>query len=175
MKILLDCDGVLADFVSAALLAHDRPETHDEWHYWDFYRRWCLTAEDFWRPMRGAAWWFGIKPYPWAADLLKALGDVTIVTAPNSDPECPRGKLDWLRAHFGITHKRVVIAERKEILAHPGTVLIDDYSLNVNNFRDHGGNSILFPQPWNCRSAEAGPDAWQTVVEEIAKLGWSQR
>ncbi len=35
------------------------------------------------------------------------------------------------------------------IQANPRSILIDDYELNVTEFRRHGGQAVLFPQIWN--------------------------
>lgn len=170
MNILLDCDGVLADFVSGALKAHDRPEAHDDWVIWDYFRSWCPSEEAFWKPLRGAAFWFGLQAYPWAGELLKLFPQSAIVTAPNLDPTCIQGKLDWLRAHFGIHQDRIVLTAAKHLLAHPASLLVDDKPDNVDAFRKAGGHAVLFPQPWNQRYAESGPEAWKIVAEEVREL-----
>ena len=38
---------------------------------------------------------------------------------------------------------------RKELMAGPNTILIDDYPNNVNKFNAAGGLGILVPSNWN--------------------------
>jgi len=150
--IVLDVDGVLADFVTAALHAHSRMESHDEIKSWDFYKEWGLTPEEFWAKCRGRDFWMSIQPYPEAIDLLsdlQALGEVVICTTPSDDNECPGAKFEWLRHHFGLKPDQVCITGNKAILAHRGNLLIDDNPFNVAEFVAAGGFGYGFPRPWN--------------------------
>ncbi len=164
-EILLDMDGVVADFVTAALKAHGRTETHDDITSWNFYEAWGMTAAEFWAPCRGKDFWFNIEPYPWAVDLYRGIAKnfpVTISTAPSNDSECARGKYEWLEKHLGVKPSDVMVGGRKYLLANPLHILIDDSPGNVNKFRERSGLAVGFKQPWN--KFEHG---WQEVLTEL--------
>lgn len=169
MEILLDCDGVLADFVTASIEAHGRSDTHDQIDSWDYFRDgWGMSPVEFWTALRGRDFWTDIRPYPWIAEFhkkLQELGTVTILTSPCDDTECASGKAIWLDKHLGIRPSATMIGSRKELLAKSKHLLIDDSESNVNKFRDAGGHAILFPQPWN-----SGLGDWRTVLETTTEL-----
>lgn len=152
MKYLLDCDGVLCDFVSGAIEVHRIPNyKHDDVKHWDFFQDWGMSADEFYNWCRGYEFWFNLKPYDWARGLVEEIGldNFIISTAPTMDPTCVQAKLDWLYHHFKIPMTNVMVGSRKELMAKAGLTLIDDNPKNVEKFKEHGGNAILFPQPWN--------------------------
>lgn len=166
--ILLDADGVLVNFVQASLDAHGRLENHDDVKEWDYYYKWGMKDDEFWSKIRGHEFWASIKPYPWADELYKELcnlGRVTIVTSPCDDDFCSAGKNIWIRKHFGLRPKDYFIGGRKELLANPYSVLIDDSEINIAAFRKAGGHTILFPQPWN-----AGTGVYFDVIKRVKEL-----
>lgn len=168
MQILLDCDGVLADFVGAAAKVHGKsPEVMS----WDFWVEWGMEPEQFWAPLATRDFWLGIKPYKWANDLLSSLrefGEVTVCTAPmNFNTEiCAGAKLDWLESYFGIQPDDVMIGRKKWLMAGKSSVLVDDSEYNIGRFWRAGGSAILFPQPWN---ASAGRN-YQHVLNHLGYL-----
>lgn len=167
MEIFLDCDGVLADFVSASLAYHGRSEKHDDIKTWNYFAEWGMTPEEFWRPLRGRHFWANLKPYPWATELytaLKALGDVTIVTSPSDDIECASGKAEWLDFHLGIRPEDCFIGKKKHLLSGNG-VLVDDSESQWRMFVNTGGRCVLFPQPWNCAQGK-----WFDVVGSVKSI-----
>ena len=170
MNILLDCDGVLADFVSASIRVHGQSLAHDEVTDWEYFREWGLSSNQFWKPLRGREFWYEqIKPYPWAPELLSklsALGDVTILTAPSADPECPAAKIEWLGDRLGIGMDQILVGRRKYLCARPDSVLIDDSHRTVARFKEWGGHAIEFPQPWNSSTCVD----WRDVVSQVAEL-----
>lgn len=169
MQILADMDGVIVDFVSAALAAHGRNEPHDSVTTWDFWKdQWGMSSSEFWSKCRGYDFWFGLKPYPWAKEFyesLKSLGEVTITTAPSMDPDCIRAKIDWLNHHLGVHPSDVMCGQKKWLMARNG-LLIDDSPENCLQFKLKKGSVVMFPQPWNAgsslRSEKVG-NAWDVI------------
>jgi hypothetical protein len=92
--------------------------------------------------------------YEWLPDLVALLRDVPgepdviVCTHPHKTPESYSGKRKWLNNVIGWKGE-VFMCQDKWRLAKPGVVLIDDNNDNCDQFVDHGGRSILFPQPWN--------------------------
>lgn len=164
-EILLDMDGCVVDFVSTALKAHGRQETHDDITTWNFYEAWGMTAEEFWAPCRGIAFWESMQPYPWARDLYEGIKKnfpVTISTSPSEDPECAPGKYNWLRKHLGVRVADCMVGPKKYLMASPLHILIDDAPKNVAKFTERGGLAIGFKQPWNRFDHN-----WEDVLKEL--------
>jgi hypothetical protein len=128
VEILLDCDGVLADFVGGASEVHGKsPEIYS----WDFWVQWRLEPEEFWAPLATREFWLGLRPYKWAGELLaglRELGEVTVCTAPMhlNTEVCIGAKLDWLESYFGIRPENVMVGRKKHLMAGKHRILIDD-------------------------------------------------
>lgn len=155
LRIYLDLDGVLCDFVSAAYRAHGR-EYQGETLDWDFFRQWGLNASQFWRAIdnEGEPFWAGLQPYPWAYDLRDLVAsydqEYRVATSPSEHPSSAAGKVAWIRNHLpGVTGKRRHLTAAKADLAKAGRVLIDDSKANCAEWCAAGGRAILFPAPHN--------------------------
>lgn len=174
MKIVLDVDGVLVDFVggTAKLMGFDPAVVT----MWDYYPAIGTTEAEFWAKIDavGADFWATLEPYPWASDLVrqcKTVAPTILLTTPSLDPSSAHGKVRWMQATFGPKFRDYLIGPRKEFCAHPDTVLIDDSDANVEKFRDHGGGAILFPRPWNKNRDVADPLAY--TLERLDELAES--
>ena len=76
--------------------------------------------------------------------------NVCIATRPQKNPDCLAGKLEWIHDHFPEwMHRQYAITPRKHLFARPDSLLIDDYSENIERFEAHGGHAITVPRPWN--------------------------
>ena len=160
MEILLDMDGVLADFFGKALQTFNHrfhkdvtPEQYiRESSNWDISKFYGISDITFWETIEAEkGFWLEIKPIPWYRDLyvsLTAYGRVTIFTSPSRDPRCAREKLLWLKKYMGLYSDDVIMGSRKELSAGNG-ILIDDSGRNVERFRNAGGQAILVPSTWN--------------------------
>lgn len=156
--ILLDLDGVLADFTGGANDVHGRPLYVVA--KWDWYSDWGMSDDEFWEPIKQLGHCFyarHVPQYPWAADLLRLVKDYIIVTANPLHSGLASGKTDWIRKHIGYDAPVITTcsggnfhaADLKAMLAGPDRILIDDSDENVAAFRAAGGKAITFPQPWN--------------------------
>ena len=170
-------DGVLVDFVSAALRLHDRIEVLDEWPegQWDMPEAMGISSREFWRPINeaGAGFWASLEPFPWCDELLElveATGRWCILTSPSGDPFSAAGKISWLQNRFGRGFRDFLIGPPKWICARPDQLLIDDNDGNVESFRERGGQAILFPQPWNLNHRLCG-DRMGYLGDELSKAG----
>ncbi|MEQ9070708.1 MAG: hypothetical protein RLO18_28485, partial [Gimesia chilikensis] len=116
--------------------------------------------------------WAEFPPYPWLNELLTLLRETapfTISTSPSRSAACASAKVEWLREHFQEPlYMDFMIGTQKYLLAKPDVVLIDDQHKNIDQFREHGGQAILFPQPWNSNFAIT--DRIGYVRSELEKL-----
>jgi hypothetical protein len=155
--IYLDMDGVLCDFVGAALRIHKRLDALDHWPAgeWDIAKVLGISTDEFWAPIDHHAehFWAGLEPYPWLNNLVNLLestgAPITIASSPSYDPYSAAGKLMWLKKHLPQFKRRYLLGGEKHLLARPNAVLIDDNDQGVYQFHTAGGWGITFPQPWN--------------------------
>ena len=157
MKLYLDMDGVIADFVGGTCLlhGHDNPYSREEFLAdYDLCKALGMRLEDFYVGM-GENFWTNLPKTEWADEIVKfvreifPLDHIIVLTKPTSNPGCIEGKKAWLQKHYPDFAERVVFANEKYFCAHEGALLIDDYDKNVDLFKKHGGKAILFKQPWN--------------------------
>lgn len=100
----------------------------------------------------GYAWWAGLPIIEGAKefyDKLTAIGTVKFLTAANAeDTGCYSGKAAWIKDFIpergAQARLDLIICSRgdKQLLARPGYVLIDDYELNIEEWRAAGGIAI---------------------------------
>lgn len=161
LKIFLDLDGVIYDWMSSALdvFKIDSKDAH--------VRKILKTYHDGLEMIRskqevfekveslGAEYWQNLKLLPWANTLYEALtelGEVTILTSPGSWTHAGRGKLLALKRDFEV--KTFILAKKKEICAAPNTILIDDKKKNISRFREAGGWGYLWPNSFCIEDGE---------------------
>ena len=172
MKITLDLDGVLGNFVNAAAkLLNFHPGLVKRW---DFYEDVGTTKDAFWAAIhaQGAKFWDDIEPYPWCFALYRICRGVSptiVLTSPSDHESSPQGKVLWLKKHLYLKPNQYLLGAAKEFCAHPETVLIDDSDANCEKFREHGENAILFPQPWN-ENRQYAADNMSYTLEKLAEL-----
>lgn len=174
--ILLDVDGVLANFVQGSIEAHGMQGEfrHDEAINYHYFKDspWSMTSEEFFVPLDNFQFWDSLPLYPEANDLYSLLSvlpcDLFIcTTAPSGSVHAASGKLSWLKRNFGVDSDSVVITRDKHLLAGEGVMLIDDMEGNTAKFHESGGAAITVPRPWNrYRSVLGNPEF---SVEEVGK------
>ena len=154
-------DGVCTDFASAGIRANGRDPTQvlATWNQsfrGEFlpYKVMALDRDAYWEAIarQGESFWINLQEYEWYPKLVCSLleiGDVVFLTSGTYAPGSLSGKLLWLQNRFGYNFQGYVFTAKKYLLANPYSILIDDYELNVTEFRQHGGKAVLFPQIWN--------------------------
>jgi len=150
-RILLDVDGVLADFYGGACRVHGVSRESLPVGQWEMRHGMGISEAAFWEPLDNYDFWVGLQKYPWADSLvacMKTVADVTFCTTPSVSSDCHKAKMDWIRKHFGDDAK-VMLGSQKYLMAAPRHILIDDYHANVDKFIAEGGKAILFPARWN--------------------------
>lgn len=159
-QIFLDMDGVLSDFVGAICQRHQRP---DPWvadpslPHEDLQSVWGMGSAEFWQAS-DYNMWANMGKMPMADRIVDAafevagVENVVILTSPTyRGSGCLEGKYTWLRNHFPRLADQMVITKRKDLLACPSRLLLDDFSKQVTTFRRAGGHAILCPAPHNTR------------------------
>lgn len=158
--ILLDCDGVLADFIGSAAMACGRArEEGHEIDRWNGFEDWGLNEVGFWSKIdaEGELFWSNMRLLPWAAEVYdiccRAADQVVIVTSPPRAAHAWSGRVQFIQRHFGGLGFRdfsLTPSGLKHLLAAPGRLLLDDSETNVSQFKAAGGEALIFPQNWNC-------------------------
>jgi 5'-nucleotidase len=162
-RVLLDCDGVLADFIGPVLdlvyLVTDRRHTHEQVDRFDFAA--CLDlSPDEKRAVRDVisgteGWWRSLPVLPRAQDgvrRLREVADVYVVTSPwNSCKTWLYEREAWLKEHFGIPHSHVLAGSAKHLV--DGNMLVDDRTETLTRWRDcHqynvDGSIVALPVLW---------------------------
>ena len=193
--IYVDLDGVLGDFVSAAMIAHKKEPvaTMKEWPPGDYdaLPKLCGVPDDaeFWQgindykpswagsstPNGSSLWEHEVKLYPWAEllwNLCEERAATWVMTSPSRSPGSSYGKVAWLQKWKGEAFRKYVIAPAKHHLARPGALLIDDDPKNVKKWRERG-EAILFPRLWNERH-ERADRPMETVIPELLALAFEK-
>lgn len=122
IQLFLDCDGVLADFDTAAeqLFKQNSRDAEE-----------ALGTPAFWRRIRNQGNFYGELPLlPDAMELYQAIAHLHPIILTG----CPVGgwaeqqKVDWAARHFpGVRMITCLSREKCRFLAHPGDILVDDY------------------------------------------------
>jgi len=173
-NLLLDVDGVLADFVGGAMVAHNKP-----WPYsgivgdaaWHLAKIWGIENQEFWAPF-GYSFWRDLEKMPEADAIFKLCvakagrERVCFVTSPCRTPGCMEGKRDWLTDHYPDVPVLFSVGRGgtppKQFCASRDAVLIDDYSPSVDKFIAWGGAAFLVARPWN-----RNYDRERTIIEDL--------
>lgn len=157
-RLILDMDGVLADFARGALDLHgcEHVPTSDVNAYG--MHRFCGVDEaEFWENITDAAshFWETLPTHLGARQLLTIAslrkGSI-IATSCGRGGEYTRGaiigKTLWL-ARFDANDLPLFTGRDKTVFAGPGAVLVDDLPANIDAFIASGGDALLVDRPWN--------------------------
>jgi len=163
--IYLDMDGVLVDLVRhtysrAGVNKDDIDQAFAETTVWDgitpvltdyFKEEW--VDADLHRLWASQEFWASI---PWTShgkelyEMCTRYAPVVLMTTPTIQPACAAGKMEWIQKHMPYEQRRrYALSPCKHHMAHPGAMLIDDGEHNIDKFQEHGGETFLWPDPWN--------------------------
>lgn len=176
--ILLDMDGVLADFFTAALrrcnVGTDKymltPESYVGHFGFNMASAYGITDVEFWNLIDRDNFWAGLQPLPHAAQLIGALQatglPIYISSSPSQGHDCVPAKICWLRTHFDLRLKDCMFGSAKHLMARPGALLIDDLPMNCNTFVTEGGSAVCVPSNWNKLDLTFA-DVWAPISETL--------
>lgn len=175
LTILLDLDGVLTDFAAGVcrLVGRDAPSAADIGR--SVPECAGLNPGAMWQKIdqAGAKFWRELAPTPWADELVALCrdhGDIVIATSPSQDPGAAAGKVAWMQRRFGRRWRDFVITPRKDLLAGPQRLLLDDTAKHVDAFVAAGGQALLMPT-WANGGLTADVDVLAMVEDALRKAG----
>lgn len=152
-KIFLDLDGVLRDWCGGIFkLFKCKPIEVTSWNAIVNYvcKEYGISKDYFWS-MPSEYFWEELKPYSWMHDILDLLptNKTCILTSPTLNSAM--GTQKWICKNLPsfFYGRQYLIGPAKHFCASKDALLIDDSGRNTGKFRETGGQSILFPQPWN--------------------------
>lgn len=186
LRVLVDCDGVLSDFVGMfldyVLRVHGTTHTREQITQWDCFDAIGLPPSE-WKRMarhvgplelcRRMPVLHGAQGFLPAIERLVGEENVKVATA----PMCPAWltqRAEWLE-EFGVPLKRQKHLHEKEALAGHYDVLIDDHAENCQRFAEtEQGLAFCIAAPYNAH-AGGGWDSgvWRgTHAECLRWLEW---
>ena len=180
-RVLLDVDGVLADFLTPSLGLIEkltgRKYTVDEMVTWDIFevvgKEW---EQPFFEACNQPGFAASLDVYQGAKEgvaRLHEIAEVYIVTSPlNHNPTWTHEREKWLKQHFDIPHNRVVHTSAKHLCI--GDALIDDRPYNVQKwgYEHPAGTGLLWDAPWNRRDKVPGVRVhdWREANSIISRM-----
>ncbi len=161
MKVYLDMDGVIADFLTAAQerlqMKFPRP------YIWGIGKM-SGMGDSVWKSF-DEEFWATIPLFPHTEALVKFLRDeqqVVRICSTVLTPGAEAGKRRWLRKYFPEFEADAIFTRHKAAFADVDSMLIDDLATNCARFAKAGGYAILFPADYN---KNAGMSWTEAVVE----------
>jgi len=158
MIVLVDCDGVLADFVGAVLGSYnDRAGTAhapEDVTQWDIPASLGVPAAELYAEV-AEGFCSRIRPYPGARealDRMREVADVVCLTAGwDAVPTWDYERREWLVREMGFLRYDVVFASGERKSGYAGDLFFDDKYSSVVSWRAANpcGKGVLYRQPWN--------------------------
>lgn len=148
VRIFLDVDGILSNFTPHIKNFTKKP-------MFDLSKEEYLSiihSYSFWDSM-SLHWYLNMPLTDEAETIMRILNPKSktwklyFLTAPFKDKKTLR--IRWCNKRW--PNVKTICHSRKEIFCNDRKdLLIDDFTFNVKNWLDAGGNAILFKRPWNC-------------------------
>lgn len=183
MRLLLDVDGVCANFTAPLLKhitnlldRHDNPCTDDEITEFDIAKAFGLPPELVYEPVGLAGYCRDLKPYDGAAEGIEILRKrgiaVRACTTPFDSDWWSREREKWLVEKLGFDRKHIIQVHEKESCA--GAALVDDKTSTLVAWQAAHPNdrAILFSRPWNLKDKWEGSRVadWPSLVSTVLKM-----
>lgn len=189
MRVLLDMDEVLADFVGGVarswnvplekIIQHWEPGVYDIVPPLSKVVGVGIPETTFWRHTEFPGFWRTLDELSWARELVETVSRATddwyVVTSPSRGPNCVPEKQAWLNnfIYNGVGwFDRMIPTGHKHLLAKADgkpVLLIDDRDATIDRFRAAGGSGIILPRHHNRLHALSG-DPFAHVKAELEKF-----
>ena len=184
VRVLLDMDGVISDWLGAAcklcdidLDDKDIRESIKKQNGWleDF-----VDEKRLWKNIgnAGVGYWENLELFPWSKKLynkLEELGDeFSILSSPGKFTEIASkacdGKVIWLDNHFS-NKENYIFAYNKALCASENAILVDDSQRKVDPFNEAGGHGFLWPNPLSLLDGDINvDDTIDELVDYIKRM-----
>jgi len=192
--MLLDCDGVLADFSSATLKILNRKTgknfQHDDVTSWDMFESGALAEhlhlrDAVYEELKQRGGCASIPVYDGAKAAVAELQEYTevvMLTSPFKGGETwVHEREEWLEGHFGLSHKKMIHTGLKELVF--GDIFVDDKPEHIINWskRHPAGHAIIWHQRYNEEHEELRgnhiyrADGWADLTELVRRLARLER
>ena len=138
-EIYCDMDGVLCDFDKQfkKFSGDISPEEYETQH----------GKKEFWKLIsnQGVGFWVGMPWMPDGKELWEHIKPYNplLLSAPSSEESSRLGKRLWVKNNIPGTKLILRQAEQKQEFANPNSILIDDRTSNIEQWRAKGGIGIL--------------------------------
>jgi 5'(3')-deoxyribonucleotidase len=159
--LLVDLDGVLRNFVDGTIQRFELDCTYDDiTTYKGLEEKVCekmkWSSKQFWEAM-DADHFESLPMTPWADDLLYNIEDWKPIVLTSPTWTSAGGTQRWIRKYLPkyFAEKRYLIGSCKYVCGfscyfqREFSCLIDDDPVKVAEFKEAGGEAILFPAPYN--------------------------
>ena len=161
IRLLMDCDGVLADFVGGTAKLYNRITGRKldpaSIKVWDFTGSLEFETpeqrEYFEHLLRSPGFAMHLEPLSGSREavaILKNLVDLHIVTSPLSDSTTwVHERVEWLKLHYGIDKKHIHHSDTKFV--YSGDLFVDDKPEHVRAWDEENPNgmALLWSTPGN--------------------------
>lgn len=162
-RILLDLDGVLADFFGHGIKMFCPGAKINPGDSWlpDILG---MTEEKFWQfvSVNSKDFWFDMPLLPDAMEIynlaVNAVGtrNVGICSSPSRSSDAAYWKQAWVERHFPALARQTIITPAKYLCSGPRVLLVDDWDKNAEFANPlYGGSFYLLPRLWNQRHEQA--------------------
>ena len=171
--ILLDCDGVLCDFLGGCSDLIGRELDPDKWNFIDeLPESECFSVYE---ACNDAHWWHSLEPYDHAQEAVERFIDqghrITVVTSPwETCFGWANARARWLQVYFNIGWDQLVVTKCKHRVW--GDVFVDDKPENVDDWTSFNpGRGLLWQHGFNKKEQQEKYPNMNTVCswEDVAK------
>ena len=184
MRILLDIDGVCADFITPCLAAiktyTGQEYTADAIDDWDIMKALCIPGTDagaIYKSMQVPGLCLNIPVYEGAVagvKRLRELGEVWAVTSPFGGSHWMHERDQWLIEKLGFNKDDILHVRSNTKHGITGDFLIEDKTSTLVKWCAHHpkGQGILFRRSYNERDGWEGTSAntWDGIVAAVEAL-----
>lgn len=149
MRILLDCDGVICNFVDKILEFDEYKHTYESITDFNIFKAWGQIErwKDFTTYISKSGRVLEMKFFEGSQNFVKqlrTLGEVIISTSPFKSPNWIPERLEWLDTNFQFKSDDVCVWSKTHLIR--ADILIDDA---LHNALEFPGKVFLLDAPWN--------------------------
>lgn len=180
-RILVDIDGVFADFITPCLQAiYEHTGASYEPHQvtdWDIMKSCGIdveTAKVIYKNMERKGLCLEIPAYDGAregVDHLRTFADVWAVTHPFGGEHWMHERDQWLMTKMGFAKDDILHVRSSRKFAIDGDALVEDKVSTLQEWRKHhfNGFGVLFERRYNMNDGWGGPsaDGWPAMVKVL--------